>query len=73
MSSFDKSADLEGRVRAISIAVLIESHLRESDGFEPSYLRNCRNNPTSQKCECLGVGGSDYMSLSTVDTPEDVV
>ena len=32
MSSFDKSADLEGHVRAISIAVLFERHLRESMG-----------------------------------------
>ena len=73
MSSFDKSADLERQVRAISMAVLIDSHLRESDGFEPSCLRNRRTTPTSQKCEYLGVGGSDYMSLLAVDTLEGVV
>ena len=49
MSSFNKSADLEGRVRAISIAVLIESHLRDKDGFVPSCLINRRTSPTSQK------------------------
>ena len=49
MSSFDKSADLEGRVRAISIAILIESHLRDKDGFVPSCLINHRPIPTSQK------------------------
>ena len=49
MSSFDKSADLEGRVRAISIAALIEGHLRDKDGFVPICLINRRTTPTSQK------------------------
>ena len=49
MSSFDKSGDVEGSVRAISIAVLIESHLRDKVGFVPSCLINRRTTPTSQK------------------------
>ena len=55
--SLARSADLDGCIRAISIVVLIDNHLRESEVLWPSPFKNVNTTLTFQKCEYLGIEG----------------
>ena len=69
MSSFYKSADLEGRVRTKSIAVLIEIHFKDREGFVPSCLGQLLH-PRSESILVWEV--CDYMTPLKGDIQEDV-